>query len=164
MSIARFWRETPVRYNLGGCRCPTCLTVYFPPRSVCPVCIQHRSSIGRLEPFQLSGEGEVVSYTVVHDAAEGFEMQVPYALAIVKTREGPQLTAPVVDIDPHEVRIGLKVRATFRKLREEGKAGVIHYGYKFAPMDDVHRPPDRPVQSEPVPSAQTAAVASETRA
>jgi hypothetical protein len=27
------------------------------------------------------------------------------------------------------------VRAAFRKLREEGKAGVIHYGYKFAPVD-----------------------------
>ena len=164
MSIARFWRETPVRYNLGGCRCPTCLTVYFPPRSVCPVCTQHRHSIGRLEPFQLSGEGEVVSYTVVHDPAEGFEMQVPYALAIVKTKEGPQLTAPVVDIEPKDVRIGLKVRATFRKLREEGKAGVIHYGYKFTPMDDAHRAPDRTVRSDSVPAAGRAAVASESRA
>jgi hypothetical protein len=41
-----------------------------------------------------------------------------------------------VDVDPHEVEIGLRVRATFRKLREEGKAGVIHYGYKFAPAED----------------------------
>ena len=157
MSIARFWRETPVRYNLGGCRCPTCKTVYFPPRSVCPVCAQHRTTLGRLEPYQLSGEGEVVSFTIVHDAAEGFEMQVPYCLAIVKTVEGPQLTAPVVDIDPKDVAIGLRVRATFRKLREEGKAGVIHYGYKFAPLDDAHRPPDRPLRAEPVPVGPTEA-------
>lgn len=136
MSIARFWRETPRRYNLGGCRCTNCRTVYFPPRAVCPSCAKHRQSLGRLEPFQLSGDGEVVTYSIVHDAAVGFEMQVPYALAIVKTREGPQLTGHVVDIDPHEVRIGLKVRATFRKLREEGKAGLIHYGYKFAPIEE----------------------------
>jgi uncharacterized protein len=161
MSIARFWRETPRRYNLGGCRCPTCRTVYFPPRSVCPVCVQHRKSIGRMEPFQLSGEGEVVSFTIVHDAAAGFEMQVPYVMAIIRAREGPQLTASVVDIEPSEVRIGLKVRATFRKLREEGRAGVIHYGYKFAPMDDTHRPPDRPSGGLPVPSAGAAKVASE---
>jgi uncharacterized OB-fold protein len=161
MSIARFWRETPRRYNLGGCRCPTCRTVYFPPRSVCPVCVQHRNSIGRMEPFQLSGEGEVVSYTIVHDAAAGFEMQVPYVMAIIRAREGPQLTASVVDIAPEDVRIGLKVRATFRKLREEGRAGVIHYGYKFAPMDDAHRPPDRPPDGLPVPSAGAAKVASE---
>ncbi len=140
MAIARFWRETPRRYNLGGSRCTNCRTVYFPPRSVCPTCSKHRQSIGKLEPFQLSGEGEVVSYSVVHDAAEGFEMQVPYVVALVRTREGPTLTGQVVDIDPHTVQIGLKVRATFRKLREDGRAGVIHYGYKFAPAEDAGGP------------------------
>jgi uncharacterized OB-fold protein len=153
MSIARFWRETPQRYNLGGSRCTNCKTVYFPPRSVCPSCAQHRKSIGKLEPFQLSGEGEVVTFSVVHEPAEGFEMQVPYVLAIVKTTEGPQLTGQVVDVEPREVQIGLRVRATFRKLREEGKAGVIHYGYKFAPAEEPAVPPTGRGSLEPVPSS-----------
>jgi len=136
MSIARFWRETPRRYNLGGSKCTNCGTTYFPPRSVCPECTRHRQSIEKMIPFQLSGEGEVISYTIVHDPAEGFELQVPYVLALVKTVEGPVLTGQVVDTAPEAVAIGLKVRATFRKLREEGKAGVIHYGYKFAPVED----------------------------
>ena len=152
MSIARFWRETPRRYNLGGSRCPTCRTVYFPPRVVCPTCSKHRQSIGKMEPFHLSGEGEVVTYSVIHDAAEGFEMQVPYVLAIVKTTEGPQLTGQVVDIDPSEVKIGLKVRATFRKLREEGRAGVIHYGYKFTPSDLPYGVAPGPVGKESAPA------------
>ncbi|HZY92770.1 MAG TPA: Zn-ribbon domain-containing OB-fold protein [Thermoplasmata archaeon] len=153
MSIARFWRETPRRYNLGGTRCSNCRTVYFPPRSVCPTCAKHRASIGRMEPFQLSGEGEVVTFTIVHDAAEGFEMQVPYVLAIVRTREGPQLTGQVVDIVPEEAHIGLRVKATFRKLREEGRAGVIHYGYKFTPAEEPPKapPPPGPVETVPVP-------------
>ena len=153
MSIARFWRETPRRYNLGGTRCSNCRTVYFPPRSVCPTCAKHRASIGRMEPFQLSGEGEVVTFTIVHDAAEGFEMQVPYVLAIVRTREGPQLTGQVVDIAPEEAHIGLRVKATFRKLREEGRAGVIHYGYKFTPAEEppTAPPPPGPVETVPVP-------------
>ena len=144
MSIARFWRETPRRYNLGGSKCTNCGHAYFPPRTVCPECTHHRQSIGKMAPLQLSGEGEVISYSVVHDAAEGFEMQVPYVLALVQTVEGPVLTGQVVDVDPAQVRIGLKVRATFRKLREEGKAGVIHYGYKFAPAEEppvVRSPP-----------------------
>ncbi|HTW40258.1 MAG TPA: Zn-ribbon domain-containing OB-fold protein [Thermoplasmata archaeon] len=145
MSIARFWRETPRRYNLGGSKCTVCGTAYFPPRSVCPTCSHHRESIGKMVPFQLSGDGEVFSFSIVHDAAEGFEMQVPYVLALVKTVEGPILTGQVVDVDPADVRIGLKVRATFRKLREEGRAGVIHYGYKFAPAEEVAtRPPNGP--------------------
>ena len=148
MSIARFWRETPRRYNLGGSKCTTCGTVYFPPRPVCPSCPQHRQSIGKMVPFQLSGRGEVLSYTVVHEAAEGFEMQVPYVLALVRTVEGPVLTGQIVDLEPSAVRIGTRVHATFRKLREEGAAGVIHYGYKFAPVDDAERAPDREPREE----------------
>ena len=154
MSIARFWRETPRRYNLGGSRCDNCSSVYFPPRSVCPTCAKHRQSLGKMVPFQLSGEGEVFSYTVVHDAAEGFEMQVPYVLAIVRTKEGPMLTGQVVDLAPAEVRIGLPVRATFRKLREEGAAGVIHYGYKFTPrLDPDGHPPGARAEEVPIGSS-----------
>jgi uncharacterized protein len=162
MSIARFWRETPRRYNLGGSKCTTCGTAYFPPRAVCPTCAHHRQSIEKMVPFQLSGDGEVFSFTVVHEAAEGFEMQVPYVVALVRTVEGPILTGQVVDLEPDQVRIGLKVRATFRKLREEGKAGVIHYGYKFAPAEEIpSRPPagpSGPVRAHaPVPSDRAAA-------
>jgi uncharacterized protein len=156
MSVARFWRETPRRYNLGGSRCGVCHTVYFPPRSVCPTCPHHRETIEKMAPFQLSGDGTVFAYTIVHDAAEGFEMQVPYVVALVKTVEGPMLTGQVVDVDPPEVRIGLKVRATFRKLREEGKAGVIHYGYKFAPAAEPDPGPE-PRGVVPPVAARTAA-------
>jgi uncharacterized OB-fold protein len=156
-TVARYWRETQGRYNLGGSRCINCRTVFFPPRRVCPTCSTHRQSLGKLEPYQLSGEGEIHSYTVVHDAAEGFEMQVPYVLALVRTREGPLLTGQVVDVDPSAVRIGLHVRATFRKLREEGKAGVIHYGYKFAPAEEGAAPaaaaPAR-APTAPIPQAE----------
>ena len=159
MSVARFWRETPRRYNLGGSKCTTCGTVYFPPRAVCPECTSHRQSIEKMVPFQLSGEGEVISFTVVHDAAEGFDMQVPYALGLVRTPEGPVLTGQIVDIEPGDVRIGLKVRATFRKLREEGASGVIHYGYKFTPLDDpgslrAGRGPVGPVPARESPGAE----------
>ena len=152
VSIARFWRETPRRYNLGGSRCTVCRSVYFPPRSVCPSCQTHRRSLGKLEPFQLSGEGLVESFSIVHDAAEGFEMQVPYVLALVRSKEGPLLTGQVVDVEPAEVMIGLPVHATFRKLREEGKAGVIHYGYKFAPATPPPTAPEPRGRDESVPS------------
>ncbi len=156
MSIARFWRETPRRYNLGGSKCTVCGSVYFPPRLVCPTCTHHRQSIGKMVPFQLSGDGEVYAFTIVHDPAEGFEMQVPYVVALVRTVEGPVLTGQVVDIEPDEARIGLKVRATFRKLREEGKAGVIHYGYKFAPVDEPDHGPPSGAPAAAVPASSGA--------
>ena len=164
MTIARFWRETPRRYNLGGSQCSVCHTVYFPPRQVCPSCSMHRRSLGQMEPFQLSGDGKVVTYSVVHEPAQGFELQVPYVLAIVATTEGPWLTGQVVDVSPDEVRIGLRVHATFRKLREEGRAGVIHYGYKFAPTEEPTPGPRGRKEPEPVPTREPATAPARARA
>jgi hypothetical protein len=52
--------------------------------------------------------------------------------------EGVKLTAQIVDVDPKAVEIGMRVKDVFRKVREDGKAGVIHYAYKFAPALSPH--------------------------
>jgi hypothetical protein len=125
----RFWRETSSRYNLVGNRCGVCGTAYLPPRPVCLKC--HRESLGKMEDLKLKGTGEVLSYTVVHEAKRNFELQLPYIMAIIKMDEGPALTAQIVDCSPQDVKIGSRVTAVFRKIGEEGKSGVIYYGYKF---------------------------------
>lgn len=131
MAIPRFWREIPSRYNLIGTKCGSCGAVDFPPRTVCPTC--GRRSIGQMQRIQLKGTGQVVTYTVVHDAPAQFEMQKPYVVAIVEMDEGVRLTSQVIDVEPDDMSIGMRVQATFRRLGQEGSAGVIHYGYKFRP-------------------------------
>ncbi|MEM3396461.1 MAG: Zn-ribbon domain-containing OB-fold protein [Thermoplasmata archaeon] len=130
MQIPRFWRQIPNRYNLIGVQCENCKKVYFPPRIVCPDC--HRLSIGKMKQYKLSGKGVVHSYTLVYEPADGFENQVPYIMAIIQLDEGPKITAQIVDCNPEEVKIGSKVEMVFRRLGEDGKAGIIYYGYKFA--------------------------------
>ena len=129
MAVARFWRENASRYNLIGTKCGVCERVYFPPRSVCPTC--HRQSIGKMEPFKLNGEGEVLTFSIVHDAPSQLEMQKPYVIAIVQMEEGVRITGQIIDVELDEVKIGMKVRTTLRKVSDEGEAGVINYGYKF---------------------------------
>lgn len=131
MSIPRFWREIPSRYNLVGTKCGSCGALDFPPRAVCPHC--GRRSIGRMSRHQLSGRGRVVTYTIVHDVPRAFELAKPYVLAIVELEEGVRLTSQVVDCDPSDVGVGMPVVAAFRKLGEEGASGIIHYGVKFKP-------------------------------
>lgn len=131
MAIPRFWREIPSRYNFVGSKCGSCGALDFPPRAVCPRC--GRRSIGKMERLKLRGRGKVVTFTVVHDAPKAFEMMKPYVLAIVELDEGLRVTSQVIDVDPSEVKIGMPVESAFRKLGEEGEAGVIHYGYKFRP-------------------------------
>lgn len=82
----------------------------------------------------LSGRGEVYSYTVMYNVPQGFEEQKPYVVALVKLAEGPMVTAQLTDIDHNAVTIGMAVEMVTRKLREDGLEGQIIYGYKFRPI------------------------------
>jgi len=131
MAVPRFWREVQSRYNLIGTKCGSCGTVDFPPRTICPKC--GRRSFGRMQRFKMAGKGTVVTFTVIHDAPEAFELMKPYVLAIVELDEGARLTSQIIDVENEQVKIGMRVEAAFRKLGSEGGAGIIHYGYKFRP-------------------------------
>jgi len=129
MSVARFWRKIPQRYNLIGTRCETCGTYYFPPRSFCPTCRRE----GKIAEYRFPGKGKVVTYTVIRSASEQFEHQTPYVLAIIQLDEGPRFTAQVV-AEPGEIEVGTPVRPVFRRISADGESGVIHYGTKFMPV------------------------------
>ena len=143
MTVARFWREQKNRYNLLGTKCGNCGKIFFPPKEICSDC--HRKSIGKMEVVKLGGGGTVVSYSIIHEAPEAFKDQVPYHLAIIELEEGPKITAQIVDVpqvsdekttaeseEPHiTLDIGSRVTSVFRKISEDGKSGIIHYGYKF---------------------------------
>jgi uncharacterized OB-fold protein len=88
---------------------------------------------GEAKPaFTFGGKGTVYSYTTILDAPEGFESQAPYVVALIKLDEGPLVTAQLTDLEgPPE--IGMKVEMVTRKLRTDGDAGIIIYGYKFRP-------------------------------
>ena len=95
MTVARFWREQKNRYNLLGAKCGNCNRYYFPPREICIDC--HRKSFNKIETVKLSGKGEIITYTIVHDAPDAFKMQIPYVMAIVELEEGPMVTAQIVN-------------------------------------------------------------------
>ncbi|MGB9370846.1 MAG: Zn-ribbon domain-containing OB-fold protein [Halobacteriota archaeon] len=128
MTVPRFWRKIPNRYNLIGTKCENCNTYYFPPRPVCPPCRRK----GAIREHQFEGSGKIVTHTTIYSAPEGFSMMTPYVLAIVELDEGPKLTTQIV-CDPSEVKIGMRVKSVFRKLGEDGPDGVIYYGTKFIP-------------------------------
>jgi hypothetical protein len=127
MEISQHWRLADQRYQLIGEQCPHCHAHIFPPRDVCPDCAQPAKEL-----YTFAGTGTVFSFTTVMDAPEGFEAQSPYILALVKLDEGPLITAQLTDLDG-EPEIGMKVEMVTRKLRADGQAGILIYGYKFRP-------------------------------
>ena len=129
MTVARFWRKQVHRYNLVGTHCNECGEYFYPPRNMCPTCRRD----GKIEPHKFNGAGEVVTYTVIRTAAEGFMHQTPFVLAIVKLDEGPRLTSQIV-CDPGVAYIGMKVKPVFRRIGQSGERDIIHYGTKFVPV------------------------------
>ncbi len=82
----------------------------------------------------MSGRGEVYSFTTMYNTPGGFEEFAPYTMALVKTAEGPILTAQLTDVDTEDVKIGMPVEMVTRKLTQDGDEGQILYGYKFRPV------------------------------
>jgi uncharacterized OB-fold protein len=130
MEIPRHWRLRKQRYSLVGEVCPHCEAKIFPPRDVCPNCGGEAK-----EPYAFSGQGEVFSYTVMHDAPTGFDSTTPYTVAVVKLAEGPMVTAQLTDLGEKPVEIGMPVEMVTRRIREDGsERGILVYGYKFRPV------------------------------
>ena len=126
--LPREWRLREARYRLLGNRCAQCGAKFFPPRTVCAAC---RST--SLEAFQFNGQGELYSFTTLRQAPAGFEQQAPYSVGMVRLDEGPLVEAQLTDAAPDAWRIGMRVAMVTRRLRADGDAGLIVYGYKFRP-------------------------------
>ena len=73
------------------------------------------------------------TFTVIRVAPEEYTDLSPYAMAVVKLANGTQILTQVVDVDLDKMAIGMPVKLEFRKLRGEGEAGVLFYGYKAVP-------------------------------
>lgn len=89
-------------------QCNACKRPHFYPRSLCPFCF---SADTVMTPAL--GEGVIYSYSVTRQASP------PYVIAYVTLAEGVTMLSNIVDCDPENVRIGLKVKVKFVKVNEE---------------------------------------------
>ena len=129
-SVAFHWRAFKERYGIVGSKCERCERHFYPSRVVCPECRRK----GKMLEHKFSGKGKVYSYTVIRTPPVGFEVYVPFIVAIVDLEEGARVVSQVVDCKPEEIKVGMNVEACFRKIREENKSGLILYGFKFKPV------------------------------
>jgi uncharacterized OB-fold protein len=125
MISPKYFREIPQRYRLEAGKCKKCGQVYFPPRIVCPKCKSRQ-----FETIKLNPEGKLLTYTIIRVASDKFSIQAPYAVGIVELNDGVKLTTQIADVDFDKIKIGMKLKLVFRKIQDEGAAGLHCYGYK----------------------------------
>lgn len=107
---APYW-DGAARGELVCQRCGNCGAHFLHAREWCPAC-----GSAALQWVATSGNGEVLTYAVVHHAPyEAFERDVPYVIAIVRLREGAQLMCNIVDVDTSKVDVGMAVSVTFEE-------------------------------------------------
>jgi len=121
------WRKYDERYNLVGVKCEKCGKLYYPKVALCSC------GSSKFTNHKFKGEGTLLSYTEVSSGPEAFAEHSPYCLGIVQLEEGPKITAQLADCKLEDLKIGLKVQASFRKFYDSGEKGSIHYGTKFTP-------------------------------
>jgi hypothetical protein len=71
-------------------RCGDTGQAYFPPRPFSPF-----TGTRSVEVFEASGRATLLSYVIHHRPAPGFTP--PYAIAVVKLEEGPQMMTNIID-------------------------------------------------------------------
>lgn len=110
-----FW-SAAARHELVVQRCGNCGWLAYPPGIVCRHC---QVDPPDLSWYEVSGEGQLKSWTVIRDAfLPAFASETPYVVGDIELAEQPRLrmAARVVGLEPADLELGLPMRVTFVDL------------------------------------------------
>ena len=100
------------RKKILGTKCKECGTVYVPPRKNCGRCF-----IDMDEWVDISDEGVIQAYTIVHYAHPVQPLKPPFAYALIKLDGADVGFLHVIKRDLDRLRNGLRVKAKFKTER-----------------------------------------------
>ena len=109
------WWQAAAEHRLVVQTCAACATPRHPPGPVCPHC---RASEHRWQ--ELSGQGTVYSYTVVHQAfLPALADRIPYVVAVLELdgADGVRFISNLVDVPADAVRVGLRVEVVWEDMQ-----------------------------------------------
>lgn len=115
------------RQNLGlfGSKCLACGTPQFPKQRVCAQC----RAKDKMADYRFYGKtAKVTTFTVDYLAASPAP---PTVIAVVDFAGGGRMICEVTDCELSEMRIGMEVEMTFRRLYKAG--GIHNYFWKAKP-------------------------------
>ncbi len=109
-----YW-DAAKNHELRMQKCQKCGSFRFPPGLVCPKCL---SSDAVWE--KVSGKGEVYTFSLVRAPLQpSWQEHVPYVIGVVQLPEGVRMVTNIIGCKPEDVRIGMKVEATFDDVTPE---------------------------------------------
>lgn len=124
-SVSALWRESDKNVRLYGARCRVCGYVQYPAQRVCVEC----RAVDSGEPVRLSDKGgELFTYSMDYIAGA---VDTPLVVAVVDFEGGGRVLCMMTDRELDEIRVGMPVEMSFRKLRVVN--GIHNYYWKAIP-------------------------------
>ena len=108
-----FWEGTRAGRLLVP-KCGDCAFYRWTPQPACPRCLSED-----FECAEVSGRGEIYSFSVVHRSSDPIVFPDPYVVAVIRLEEGPSMLSTIVDCPSEEVRVGMPVEVTFEKVSDD---------------------------------------------
>jgi 3-hydroxy-3-methylglutaryl CoA synthase len=125
-STVQYWRDRRQALPFEGVRCTACGTVQFPANRACVEC----AALDKMEPFKLSRRGRIFTFTLDH-LVGGEYLETPVPRVVVDLDGGGRVFFDMTDVTPSEVKIGMEIELTFRRLHDG--AGFHNYYWKARP-------------------------------
>ncbi len=111
---SRFLIELRDKKRIMGMRCPTCNRVYVPARSICKDCY------GQLDEWvEISDKGTVLTYATDYETKSIQPTGTPIIYGIIQLDGADTGFVHMLgEVDPEQLRVGMRVQAVFQKERE----------------------------------------------
>lgn len=95
-------------------RCDGCDSWVFYPRTRCPSCLSDL-----LIWREVSGQGVLYTYTLARQpTAPHFADETPQQLAVVELDEGVRMTSTLVNVEPSDIVIGMRLQPYFDQVTD----------------------------------------------
>ena len=96
-------------------RCDGCDSWVFYPRTRCPSCLSDL-----LIWREVSGQGVLYTYTLARQpTAPHFADETPQQLAVVELDEGVRMTSTLVNVEPSDIVIGMRLHPYFDQVTDD---------------------------------------------
>jgi len=111
--------------RLMAVKCKKCNRILAPPRMLCPSCYS-----SDLRWIQLSGRGQLHTFSMINIAPKRFASQAPYTVGIVKLQEGISLPGRIMLDKPRDAQIGMDVIVDFEPAQMDGWPQLPRYFFR----------------------------------
>jgi uncharacterized protein len=106
-TIEQFYKFIQQGKLMGG-KCLNCGKIHLPPRPICDNCYSQQ-----FEWVNISGRGNLLTYTIINVAPSNFQALAPYAVGIVELENNIKIPGMIQNMAQEQLKIGMELTLDF---------------------------------------------------